>query len=447
MNLKKIIAGVLAMTVMGVGVPTFSAVIPNASVTANASAEEDHTMETYGDFTINKYSDHVEIIKYNGNAAKVEIPSKIGGLPVTSIGKVAFFHHKGLTSIIIPDSVTGIENEAFSCCYGLTSITIPDSVTSIGYEAFAFTNLESVTIPDSVTHIGGGTFSKTPWLKNKQKENPLVVVNDILIDGTACSGDVTIPDNVTIIAYGAFDSCTSLTSVTIPDSVKIIDKCAFSYCASLTSVTIPDSLTYIGGRAFYATPWLENKQKEDPLVIVNGILIDGTACSEDVIIPYFITNIEDYAFELCYNLTSITIMNPDCKIADNRSTISNSFDNDNRLHMYDGVIKGYSGSTAESYANKYSYKFESLGEAPTNDMLGDVNGDGMVDSSDASLVLTEYSLLSTGKNGNFSESVKKLADLNKDEITDSSDASLILAYYAHVSTGGTDSIEVFLEKQ
>ena len=425
------------MTLIGLGVPTFSAVIPNASVTASASAEENYTMETYGDFAINKYSDHVEIIKYNGNAAKVEIPSKIGGLPVTSIGKVAFFHNKGLTSIIIPNSVTSIENEAFSCCDGLTSVTIPDSVTSIGYGAFeSCLGLTSVTLPDSVTYIGGKAFYATPWLKNMQKENPLVVVNGILIDGTACSGDITIPDSVTSIAYDAFDTCTSLTSVTISDSVKTIDNCAFYFCTNLVSVTIPDSVTHIGGKAFYATPWLENKQKEDPLVIVNGILVDGTACSGDVIIPYFITSLEDYAFEFCYNLTSITIMNPNCKIADHRGTISNSFDNDNRLHMYDGVIKGYSGSTAESYANKYGYKFESLGAAPTKDILGDVNGDGMVDSSDASLVLTEYALISTGGNGNFSESVKKLADFDKDGTIDSSDASLILAYYAHVSTGG-----------
>lgn len=76
--------------------------------------------------------------------------------------------------------------------------------------------------------------------------------------------------------------------------------------------------------------------------------------------------------------------------------------------------------------------------------LGDVNGDNIIDANDASLVLEEYSLLSTGQTGNFPDNVKELADLNKDDIIDSSDASLILAYYSYVSTGGKSSLEQWL---
>ena len=119
---------------------------------------------------------------------------------VTSIGRYAFFHFTSLISITIPDSVTGISNYTFEGCTSLTSITIPDGVKSIGYNTFqSCSKLESIIIPDSVTSIGRGAFSDTPWLENKQKENPLVVINGILIDGDACAGDVIIPDNVTSI--------------------------------------------------------------------------------------------------------------------------------------------------------------------------------------------------------------------------------------------------------
>ena len=68
--------------------------------------------------------------------------------------------------------------------------------------------------------------------------------------------------------------------------------------------------------------------------------------------------------------------------------------------------------------------------------LGDVDSDGRVDSNDASLVLSEYALVSTGQPGVFDSDARQAADVNSDGQTDSSDVSLILDYFAYVSTGG-----------
>ncbi|HBB71542.1 MAG TPA: hypothetical protein DCZ71_02925, partial [Ruminococcus sp.] len=69
-------------------------------------------------------------------------------------------------------------------------------------------------------------------------------------------------------------------------------------------------------------------------------------------------------------------------------------------------------------------------------LKGDVNSDGMVDSNDASMVLEEYSRLSTGGDGVFGDKEKSVGDVNGDGIIDSNDASAILEYYASISTGG-----------
>ncbi len=68
--------------------------------------------------------------------------------------------------------------------------------------------------------------------------------------------------------------------------------------------------------------------------------------------------------------------------------------------------------------------------------LGDVNGDKKIDSTDASMVLAEYALISTGGKPSFTASQKKSADVNRSGNIDSSDASRILAYYAELATGG-----------
>ena len=79
--------------------------------------------------------------------------------------------------------------------------------------------------------------------------------------------------------------------------------------------------------------------------------------------------------------------------------------------------------------------------------LGDVNGDGKVDAIDASEVLKEYALLSTGQEPTFTEMQKKAADIDGNGITDASDASSILRYYSYLSTGGELSFSDYLSKE
>lgn len=68
---------------------------------------------------------------------EIVIPEKYKGGAVVAIGINGFANCTSLTSIIIPDSVTKIDNSAFSGCASLTSITIPDSITRIGDNAFS----------------------------------------------------------------------------------------------------------------------------------------------------------------------------------------------------------------------------------------------------------------------------------------------------------------------
>lgn len=73
--------------------------------------------------------------------------------------------------------------------------------------------------------------------------------------------------------------------------------------------------------------------------------------------------------------------------------------------------------------------------------LGDVNGDGLIDSNDASEVLKQYINISTGNNITWSAAQVKAADVNNDGFVDSTDASDLLGYYAYIAAGGTETID------
>ena len=78
-------------------------------------------------------------------------------------------------------------------------------------------------------------------------------------------------------------------------------------------------------------------------------------------------------------------------------------------------------------------------------MLGDPNNDGKVDAKDATFVLGEYALRSTGAEAEpLPPEIETAADVNKDGFIDAKDASSILAYYSYISTGGTGTMEDFL---
>ena len=97
--------------------------------------------------------------------------------------------------------------------------------------------------------------------------------------------------------------------------------------------------------------------------------------------------------------------------------------------------------------------------------FGDVNGDSIIDGSDATLLLTYYASASTGYSGTLEQfaglsddgsekadagsSLKKstsegiFGDINGDSVIDGSDATLLLTYYASASTGYSGTLEQF----
>jgi len=218
---------------------------------------------------------------------------------VTSIGYSAFEGCSGLTSLSIPSSVTLIESDAFRGCSGLTSLSIPSSVTLIESGAFrGCSGLTSLPIPSSVTSIGYRAFEDCTGLTS-----------------------LAIPSSVTSIGSNAFENCSGLTSITIPSSVTSIGSGAFRGCSGLTSLTIPSSVTSIESDAFEDCTGLPNLyyiiDDEIETYLSKGHPYIGVECGIEyylndkkitsVVIPSTITELWNYAFQNCRDLTSVYV--------------------------------------------------------------------------------------------------------------------------------------------
>ncbi len=286
---------------------------------------------TYGDFSyaIDAYCDgEVSVTGYEGSATKITIPSKVNGYIVTSI-----------------------DYWAFEGCASLQSVIIPDTVTSIGVGAFYdCINLSDIIIPDNSVYIERMAFSGTAYCndENNWEKGVLYIGNHLVKTNSDLSGEYTIKSGTITIADCAFSGCGDLTSLTLPSSlIKIgrreavdVSGITFADIKKLKEVNVSSSNKWFSSKDGV----LFNKDKSELIHYPSG----KTATS--YVVPNTVKAIKYGAFEDSYNLECITI------------PASVSFIGSKR-----GIIKGYKGTYAETYANGNGYLFESLGSIPTSE--------------------------------------------------------------------------------
>ena len=256
----------------------------------------------------------------------------------------AVFYGCYLRDILLPTTVTSIEESAFEYCQDLSSIMIPNSVVSIGYDAFrGCSGLTSIKVE-----------SENTIYDSRNNCNAIIrKSNNELIVG--CKNTV-IPNSVASIGYDAFYRCSGLTSISIPNSVTSIGDYAFFYCKGLTSITIPNSVTSIGRYAFYDCSGLTSISISNTVTSIGSNAFLGCSGLTSITIPSSVTSIGGSAFWDCGGLKDII------------SEIKTPFDiNENVFSVYSTAKLTVPNGTKSAYQSTAGWnKFTNIVESSSN---------------------------------------------------------------------------------
>ena len=329
-------------------------------------------------YSYNYGSTLANIYGYTGNSEYVKIPSKINGYTITGINTQAFKNNKKLKGIIIPDTVTYVEDSLFSGCISLTDVDLGKGITVITNGMFYnCKNLESLTIPEQIERFYDrysytGNSSDKPFegcvnLKNiyfKAKDISLVrylslpSLTNIVIGSTveslpdrAFSGykyleNVTFENGLLVLPNECFKNCTGLKSITLPDSMMSVGKSAFENCYNIKSVTFSENLNTIADSAFKGCSSIENLSFNKNLREIGNNAFEECSSVKNVTFNDSLNTIGESAFANCSSVEkvdlpeSVSSVGKDvfegCKAIKN-ITLSSKLD-----YVNDGVFSGCS---------------------------------------------------------------------------------------------------------
>ena len=251
---------------------------------------------------------------------------------------------------------------------------IPGKVSSISYCSFL-----------GCTSLGSVTF----------KGNKLEFLSSSLFEKTNIK-TIKIPDSVKVIYSGAFEDCYQLESVTIPNSVETIESSAFRDCKSLKKIEFDEKKSNLSRLDFFA--------------------FSGCESLKEAVLPEKLTYLSEQCFYGCSSLSKVYMPHG---LNEFGKMVFYNCDFD-KLTLY-----VYEDSMSQTYAYEHNIKYQSRGEYDPylGYMIGDVDADNEITSSDSLLIL-RYSV---GLEP-LTKTQKKLANVNGDSSADSADALAVLRY-------------------
>ena len=340
-----------------------------------------------GDCIFTKPNGVNTLVEYLGNDIELTLPADCNGEDYV-IGVKAFYGNTTLTSIVIPNNVTGISDDAFNGCENLktvinfSNLTFSKGSSDYGYVAY---------YADKVYNAPNGSIEGEFIFGKPNDANTLV---GYLGNAT----EITLPADYKgenyVIGAEAFYGNTTLTCIVIPNNVTSIGDDAFNGCENLKTVINFSNLTFSKGSSDYGyVAYYADKVYNAPNGSIEGDFVFGKpndvntllyylgntanlilptdykgenyAIGDNVfkeyieltsvVIPNSVTSIGNYAFNGCTSLKEL-------RIEDGESTLSlgyNTYDSSyiGKGLFYDCPLETLYLGRNLSYNTGYSYGY------------------------------------------------------------------------------------------
>lgn len=159
--------------------------------------------------------------------------------------------------LIIPETVTKIEEEAFFRQPKIQSVCFSDKLESIGARAFQdCIHLKNFVLPNSLQRIETEAFSGCKTLTEISLPASMKNISDRCFYRCRGLEKILIPEGIQRIGAEAFYFA-SITDLVLPSTLLSIKDKAFFRCNRLTNVVIPKSVNHVGMEAFHGCNYLK----------------------------------------------------------------------------------------------------------------------------------------------------------------------------------------------
>ena len=248
------------------------------------------------------------------NMTSISIPQL-----TTHIGYYAFNQCEKLKSIELPTSITVLNSYLFAEC-GFTEFIVPPNITSIlSFCFYKNAQLQHVILSVNLKALSGGVFSEChpniviefPDESQFQlyDQNSFIVDTNIkyLFQYLGTNSTVTIPESISDIKSGAFQSNLDINKIIINTDLKHIENKAFSQCHNLQEIDLT-GIESIGSYAFESCHMIQTVEFGINLRKIDSYAFQNCGKLSTVIFTttqdsYYL---EMYSFYSCPELANVT---------------------------------------------------------------------------------------------------------------------------------------------